>query len=391
MYNLIDLIVIVLFLPLLWILFYIFITMILGKLHKITIPELTKKKSVTIVIPSYNEEQTIISKLNNLLESDYDRELLKIIIVDESTDKTPDLIKEYSKINQNILLITNESRLGYTKAVKLGVAQVESELILLTDSGSRYDKSTIKNLVRWFSDSEIGAVSGTKVGINEDNRHSKNEGVYRKFYDLARSGEMELHSTFHMNGEATMVRTVLAKKILKVDTNFDLAVGLACVENNYKAHVDFESKFYEFNPTLFKNRLQQKQIRAASAIRVLLSYRRQYLFKRKYGLFSYLIFPSHFIAMAILPTSMLLLGISLILKGLTRWDLIAPFIQFTLPNASILFLILISLFLLRHVINNIALIYISLLIGSYKALTWKNKIDTIDTVEETRTGIEHTL
>ena len=58
--------------------------------------ELDEYQSVTIVVPCYNEEGTIKGTIDSLLDLDYPKEKLKLIIVDDgSKDNTWNVIKEY--------------------------------------------------------------------------------------------------------------------------------------------------------------------------------------------------------------------------------------------------------------------------------------------------------
>ena len=45
--------------------------------------------SISVVIPTYNEEQIIASRLDSLLKSRYPADKMEIVIVDSSSDRTP--------------------------------------------------------------------------------------------------------------------------------------------------------------------------------------------------------------------------------------------------------------------------------------------------------------
>ena len=73
------------------------------------------KKKIAVVIVTFNGEIWIKKNLNSLLNSNYP---IEIIIVDNaSTDKTINIIKEFSSIE----LIQNKNNLGFGKANNIGI------------------------------------------------------------------------------------------------------------------------------------------------------------------------------------------------------------------------------------------------------------------------------
>src|SRR4030067_3879295 len=55
--------------------------------------------TVSVVVPTHNELSIISKRIENLLASDYPKEKLEILFVDDSSDSTPQIIEEYSKNN----------------------------------------------------------------------------------------------------------------------------------------------------------------------------------------------------------------------------------------------------------------------------------------------------
>ena len=78
------------------------------------------KPKVTIIVPTYNEASIIKDKLDNLYAQDYPRDKLEIIVVDSaSTDKTPQLVKQWKQKHPdiNLRLIEEPVRRGKAKAL----------------------------------------------------------------------------------------------------------------------------------------------------------------------------------------------------------------------------------------------------------------------------------
>src|SRR3989344_4717199 len=74
-------------------------------------PEAKRYPSVTIIVPAYNEEQTIEKDLDSLLTLDYPKEKLSIIVVDDgSKDRTYELAKAYEQKGVAVYTKKNEGK-----------------------------------------------------------------------------------------------------------------------------------------------------------------------------------------------------------------------------------------------------------------------------------------
>jgi len=66
---------------------------------------------VSVVIPIRNEEAFIADTLDSILEQDYPADRVEVIVADGmSTDRTRDIVKEYSERHPRLRLIDNPAR-----------------------------------------------------------------------------------------------------------------------------------------------------------------------------------------------------------------------------------------------------------------------------------------
>jgi biofilm PGA synthesis N-glycosyltransferase PgaC len=88
---------------------------------------------VSVVVACHNEQRNLPVLLKSLSDQNYNPGLFEVIIVDDnSTDSTPELISHFSGI-QNLLLIKNRGA-GKKEAIRTGVAASRGNLILTTDA-----------------------------------------------------------------------------------------------------------------------------------------------------------------------------------------------------------------------------------------------------------------
>lgn len=115
-------------------------------------------RSVTIIVPVYNEENTIRQTLESLLNLDYPKEKLKFIVVDDgSTDKTANVIKTFGRYSQ--FEIHSKENGGKFSALNLGIAKTKTDLVGCLDADSFVQEDTLKKIVKYFDNPEIMAVT----------------------------------------------------------------------------------------------------------------------------------------------------------------------------------------------------------------------------------------
>jgi glycosyltransferase involved in cell wall biosynthesis len=89
--------------------------------------------TISIIIPSYNKENYITESIQSVLHQTYtDWEL--IIVDDQSSDKTVNIIKEFQKTDSRIKLFVNEKNLGANYSRNFGISKSQSELIIFLDA-----------------------------------------------------------------------------------------------------------------------------------------------------------------------------------------------------------------------------------------------------------------
>lgn len=100
--------------------------------------------SVSIVIPAYNEEQSIESTLVELkaVMNQQDVEYEIIVVDDGSTDRTADLVR----LHQGVRVVRHHTNRGYGAAIKTGIRQADHEWIAIIDADGTYPPEAIPSL-----------------------------------------------------------------------------------------------------------------------------------------------------------------------------------------------------------------------------------------------------
>lgn len=124
---------------------------------------------VSVIIPMHNEEKVARQILDRLLKSDYSKEKLEIIPVnDHSTDKTKNILEEYAAKSPLIKPYHREGDSDRGKVFVLNEAMdlSKGEIIVVFDADYQPPTGIIRELVIGFKDPEIGAVMGRVLVSN---------------------------------------------------------------------------------------------------------------------------------------------------------------------------------------------------------------------------------
>jgi cellulose synthase/poly-beta-1,6-N-acetylglucosamine synthase-like glycosyltransferase/spore germination protein YaaH/peptidoglycan/xylan/chitin deacetylase (PgdA/CDA1 family) len=118
---------------------------------------------VSIIIPAYNEEVTVIATINSLLKLDYPNYEL-IFVDDGSKDKTFELVTEAFKSHAKVRLFAKVNG-GKASALNYGIAQAQTKYVICIDADTQLKSDALKNLMKYFNATDIAAVAGSvKVG-----------------------------------------------------------------------------------------------------------------------------------------------------------------------------------------------------------------------------------
>lgn len=123
---------------------------------------------ISVLIPVKNEEEVIYQTIETVVKSNYPKELLEIIAInDGSTDRTGEEL-ERAKKDFNIKVISLEKNLGKRKAIATGFKEASGEIIVIIDSDTFLSPDALYNAVQYFIDEEVGAVCGQGRVYNKD-------------------------------------------------------------------------------------------------------------------------------------------------------------------------------------------------------------------------------
>ncbi len=265
--------------------------------------------TVTIIVPTYNEERVIEEKLKNCLELNYAKEKLEVIVVDSaSKDMTTCIVEKF--LDKNVKLIKQKERKGKAAGVNEGMENAKGEIIVITDANALMREGALKELVKHYVDPKIGGVEGKYIaGSKFDTPVASGESLFRKIENWIRERESLIDSTVSMVGEITSFRRGITSKLNEnaITEDFDLSIKIR--KKGYKIVHEPNAVVWEPAASTLRDEIVQKKRRVVGTIQTLFKHK-DIIFNPKYGLYGIYILPSHKLLQVLSPFLLLLLILS---------------------------------------------------------------------------------
>jgi glycosyltransferase involved in cell wall biosynthesis len=218
--------------------------------------------SISIIIPTLNEEKFIASCLDSVLKQTYPSENMDIMVIDGgSTDKTQEIVEAYHTLYDNIRLIHNPGKIQ-SIAFNLGVKQSTAPYIIRLDAHVTYDMNYIANCINGLKHNEkIGNIGGVcKI-------QPVNASLWAVTNAILNQSKFGIGgATFRIGGEAGEVDTVpfgcFPRKVIETVGGMreDLARG---EDNEYNSRIKKAGYIIYFDPAIVSTYYSRPTLRTS--------------------------------------------------------------------------------------------------------------------------------
>lgn len=219
---------------------------------------------VSIVIAARNEGASMKRRIHNIIEQDYPKEKLEIIIIsDGSKDNTQNVLQsmrhEILYLGKDFLRIFHhKSSLGKPSCINKGVMASNGDIIVFGDCRQRFAKNAIKQLIRFFFDPKIGCVSGELVFEEASGSSIQAEiGSYWRFEKWVRKLESATGSVPGATGAIYAMRKRLFRPLPAKTLLDDVLLPMYVCMQGYRTV--FESKAIAYDTISKDVRFEKKR------------------------------------------------------------------------------------------------------------------------------------
>jgi biofilm PGA synthesis N-glycosyltransferase PgaC len=240
-------------------------------------------RTVSFVIAVYNGANFLADKLRSILELDYPRELMEIVVVsDASTDATDDIARSFAAEGVKLIRVP---RGGKPAALNVAVPQTSGEILVLTDVRQTLERQSLRRLIACFGDPAVGVVSGDLV-VRRGNIEETNVGLYWRYERWIRKQLGRVDSMMGATGPFYAIRRALFRPMPKDLLLDDMYIPLGAFFQGYRLIVEEGARAFDY-PTSVEIEFRRK-VRTQAGNYQLLRYFPQLLGPRNRMLFHYL-------------------------------------------------------------------------------------------------------
>lgn len=197
------------------------------------------KGKLSIIIPAYNEEDSILSVLNDIKKVLEKTDIFYEIIVvnDGSTDNTKTLLE--SKIESNIILLNHPYKKGYGFSLKDGVKKAQGDFVLFIDADGQQYPEDILELIKYTD--EYDMIVGARTNITSLPRAAAKKILSLFANYLADYKIPDLNSGFRAVRKNIVMQFI---HLLPDSFSFSSTLTLACIKENCSLkYVPIKEKF----------------------------------------------------------------------------------------------------------------------------------------------------
>lgn len=126
---------------------------------------LNRKMKLSIIIPLYNEENNILTMLEELTNTDMEGllESVEYVVVDDcSRDSSFEIVSKYIERKTNFKLIKHEVNQGKGAAVKTGISHASGDVFFIQDADLELSPSDIPAMVRAMKELNVEFINGSR-------------------------------------------------------------------------------------------------------------------------------------------------------------------------------------------------------------------------------------
>ena len=186
-------------------------------------------KTISAIIPAYNEESGITEVVSELIAilNKLDITFEIIVVNDGSTDRTGEILKDL-----DVVLLDHPVNRGYGASLKDGIKQAQYDDILILDADGTYPQDCIPALLTDAADYDmvVGSRTGGSVAIPPHRRFPK--WLLRKMADYLVGMKIS-----DLNSGLRIFKKRLALKFFNILPNgfsFTTTITVALLSNNYR-------------------------------------------------------------------------------------------------------------------------------------------------------------
>jgi len=250
-----------------------------------------KPEPVSIVMPCYNEADSIGKAIESLLNLNYPKDMIEIIVVDDcSKDNSAEIVKQYTKKYSNVKLIVNKINSGgAAEPTNIGIRAAKFNYIAVADADSYPEKDALLKMIGFLQkDKTIGGVTGAVLAKNAKTFPQKLQYLEYVVISFARKLLDYVDAVYVTPGPFALYRKEILFEVGlfdKKNLTQDIEIVWRMMSFGYKARMSLDAKIYTITPKTFKQWWKQRVRWNIGGTQTLIKYKKWAFKENMLGMF----------------------------------------------------------------------------------------------------------
>lgn len=122
-----------------------------------------KYQKLSLVMPVYNEEQTLAQIVQKILQINWPLTIEIIMVNDGSSDNSRQIMQQLSA-DKRVRIFDNPKNIGKTQTVKFAISQSTGDLVVIQDADLEYEPNDLLQMLDLFEASNLDIIYGNRFG-----------------------------------------------------------------------------------------------------------------------------------------------------------------------------------------------------------------------------------
>ncbi len=223
-----------------------------------------KLEPVSVIMPCYNAEKTIGPAIESILNLDYPKEMIEIIVVDDkSRDDSVKVVEGYVKKYDNVRLIKHSKNCGNAAGTtNTGIKYAKYDYIAVADDDSTPDRDALKKMIGFLQkERDVGGVTCAVLARDPKTFMQRLQAIEYAVIAWSRKLLDFVDAVYVTPGPFALYKKKVLVEVGLFDTKNmtqDIEIVWRMLAHGYKARMSLATRVYSETPNKFMRWFRQR-------------------------------------------------------------------------------------------------------------------------------------